>query len=97
MVAVRQQILSRHILGRFQLAVGKQRRRLDDLGRQVRQLDDVFARHGGVGRIAGHGVELGQHRPALRQGRIDMDGDQQRLDGLVGILALDEAQAAFLM
>ena len=51
----------------------------------------------GVLRIAGQAIEAVQHLPARRQGGVQVDGEQQALDGARRVLEADVAEAPLLM
>ncbi len=97
MVAVFQEKGADDVLGRLQIAVGKQAGRGHHLGRQGLQRRDVIGRQAGVGQVAGQAVEAFEHRPCGRQGGIDMHGAQQGVDRVRRVFSLDVAETAFLV
>ena len=97
MVAVPKQKGADDLLGRSKVAVGKEARRGQDLGRQRLQHRDMGRCGRRVRLVPRDSVDAFQHPPAHRQRRIDVDRAKQGVDRGRGVLARDVAQAAFLV
>ncbi len=82
--------------GRGEVAIGEQRCRGDDLRAQPGECGDVGLGGDGVGDVAAHAVQAGQHPPRLRQCRVAVDRVEQSRDGGGRVPARDVGEAAFL-
>ncbi len=96
-VAVLEEVRPHDAFGGYKLAVGEHRSGRDDFRRQFRQRGHMSGRHLGVLALSGHPIERLQRAPAGRQGRIDIDCLQERLDRLGSVAQRDKAMPSLLI